>query len=265
MQIASRVSMWSGARTPTAKDYVQSGLIAMWDGIENAGWGVHDASATVWKDLISGVTLKIQSASHWENDALFIDRAASRVSTNVSGTAFYTALSNAVDARTLTIQNVWNLYEYGTSAGTGLGERVRRVMGPAGAIYGFLCPITATHVYLNSNGSGSGYYWTSNINIGDVAGKHSLTAAFAPSGVRMYASLYHNATLLQNKVLPTSQVADEDVSFSGLKSATWYMGAFSNIKNIVDEIHCFRMYSRDLTAAEIAANYAIDKARFGLP
>lgn len=36
---------------PTAKDYVQDGLISMWDGIENAGWGVHDPNATVWKDL----------------------------------------------------------------------------------------------------------------------------------------------------------------------------------------------------------------------
>ena len=33
---------------PTARDYVQTGLIAMWDGIENAGGGVHDASATRW-------------------------------------------------------------------------------------------------------------------------------------------------------------------------------------------------------------------------
>jgi hypothetical protein len=28
---------------------------------------------------------------------------------------------------------------------------------------------------------------------------------------------------------------------------------------------CIRIYSRALTAAEIAANYAIDKARFNLP
>lgn len=30
-----------------------------------------------------------------------------------------------------------------------------------------------------------------------------------------------------------------------------------------EKIHCVRVYSRALTAAEIAANYAIDKARFG--
>ena len=31
------------------------------------------------------------------------------------------------------------------------------------------------------------------------------------------------------------------------------------------DICCVRIYSRSLTAAEIAANYAIDKARFNLP
>lgn len=36
----------------TAKSYVQNGLLAMWDGIENAGFGVHDPDATYWVDLV---------------------------------------------------------------------------------------------------------------------------------------------------------------------------------------------------------------------
>ena len=35
----------------TAADYVQDGLIALWDGIENVGWGEHDDNATSWIDL----------------------------------------------------------------------------------------------------------------------------------------------------------------------------------------------------------------------
>ena len=34
-----------------ASAYVQTGLIAQWDGIDNAGTGTHDANATTWKDL----------------------------------------------------------------------------------------------------------------------------------------------------------------------------------------------------------------------
>ena len=35
----------------TSASYVQDGLIAQWDGIDNAGTGVHDPTTNVWKDL----------------------------------------------------------------------------------------------------------------------------------------------------------------------------------------------------------------------
>ena len=35
----------------SARAYVQDGLIAQWDAIENAGYGQHDGAPTVWKDL----------------------------------------------------------------------------------------------------------------------------------------------------------------------------------------------------------------------
>ena len=37
MLINLRNGMMAGGK-PTARDYVQDGLIAMWDGIENVGW-----------------------------------------------------------------------------------------------------------------------------------------------------------------------------------------------------------------------------------
>lgn len=54
----------------SARSYVNDGLIAMWDGIENAGWGVHDAAPTAWTDLIGNCHL---------ND-LFVDSAYSPTS-----------------------------------------------------------------------------------------------------------------------------------------------------------------------------------------
>lgn len=38
----------------STSNYVQDGLIACWDGIENAGKGVHDSEATVWTDIVGG-------------------------------------------------------------------------------------------------------------------------------------------------------------------------------------------------------------------
>ena len=41
-----------GNESYSAKDYVQDGLVCMWDGIENVDWGVHDPNTTVWVDLM---------------------------------------------------------------------------------------------------------------------------------------------------------------------------------------------------------------------
>ena len=62
---------------PTARDYVQDGLIAMWDGIENAGWGVHDASAATWKDIVGNNDLTIVSGAQTitDNSMVFNDTA----------------------------------------------------------------------------------------------------------------------------------------------------------------------------------------------
>ena len=60
-----------GKKAPTAKSYVQDGLIAMWDGIENAGVGVHDASATTWKDLSGNNNdLVLQNGAHFDVNSL---------------------------------------------------------------------------------------------------------------------------------------------------------------------------------------------------
>ena len=39
--------------------YVDAGLIAMWDGEWNSGFGIHDPEATVWKDLVGEHDLAI--------------------------------------------------------------------------------------------------------------------------------------------------------------------------------------------------------------
>ena len=54
----------------TAKSYIQDGLVAHWDGIENAGYGLHDDMTNVWTDLKGFCDLAVvDSASTWANDA----------------------------------------------------------------------------------------------------------------------------------------------------------------------------------------------------
>ena len=63
------------AATYTSADYVQEGLIAQWDGIDNADTGTHDPNATTWKDLVGGRDLNLTSTGKWNliGDALATD------------------------------------------------------------------------------------------------------------------------------------------------------------------------------------------------
>lgn len=56
------------ASSYTASDYIQDGLIAMWDGIENAGWGVHDPNATAWTEIVSRTSTSIGSGAVFAQD-----------------------------------------------------------------------------------------------------------------------------------------------------------------------------------------------------
>jgi hypothetical protein len=63
----------AGAKGLSAKDYIQDGLVAMWDGIENAGWGEHDPYAAEIADLSgNGHTLKFSGTYTIGEDYIYI-------------------------------------------------------------------------------------------------------------------------------------------------------------------------------------------------
>ena len=49
----------ASAHAYTSASYVQDGLIAQWDGIDNTGVGVHDPGAKAWKDLVGNYDLSL--------------------------------------------------------------------------------------------------------------------------------------------------------------------------------------------------------------
>ncbi|MCQ2395025.1 MAG: hypothetical protein MJ249_12140 [Kiritimatiellae bacterium] len=50
----------------TASTYIQNGLIAQWDGIDNAGTGTHDSAATAWIDRVNGRPFSLYNTV-WQN------------------------------------------------------------------------------------------------------------------------------------------------------------------------------------------------------
>lgn len=74
-------------RKARAADYVRDGLIAQWDGIENAGLGLpHDSATNVWKDLVGTRDLPlVEGRGSFDTNALVC--ANTTVSTYAAGPA----------------------------------------------------------------------------------------------------------------------------------------------------------------------------------
>jgi len=55
--VAAGVGLCGAVRAATSLDYVQDGLVAHWDGYENAGRFSHVAATNVWHDLVNGYAI----------------------------------------------------------------------------------------------------------------------------------------------------------------------------------------------------------------
>lgn len=226
MMIGARTAAWAKSGY-TAKDYVQDGLVGQVDGIENAGFGVHDPNAVKLVDLIGGIGNLIPI------DANF-----------------------SIGSDCITFNN---------SYGVGTKEIVERE---------FTHEIVAKRRW--NTGSATGYFST----FSDRAYQDILTySSWTPYCKR--TSLKVKLTDLQGYYdkavyIAMSQDSDGSIKFyingqlvandsktmNSININSWRT-TYTAKENMDFMAH--RRYSKALTASEIAANYAIDKARFNIP
>lgn len=235
----------SGGGVPTARDYVQDGLIAMWDGIENAGWGVHDPNATVWKDLIGNVDFDQTSNVQFDN-----------------GYKFTTTTSYLKTTKTISLPKIYS-FEYVNNLPIDYSDY-------QSGNHGFW-------IFGNQWTAGPGLRCASGVcyytgYVGQGAAKN--TGSIYPADRKWYT---YAMTLVCGGTLATTfkfgsgeykQELNSGPSF-GAKTSALVLGYTGVIENwgyapIDSKVHCVRIYNRVLTDAEVAANYAIDKARFRL-
>ena len=255
-----------GGGAPTARDYVQNGLIAMWDGIENAGWGVHDAAATMWKNLVADSSWSdaanpdttIFANPVWDGNSMSCVDGLNHCLVATT-TETHTELSCEIVAQ----QGAINQYSWAVSCG--------RYDLTTNRIY---------EIWKKSNGGGvevspqSG--GANNMSSSNMAGKwpsfsdvspHSLSFAGKYSASQNSSSLEtfgDGVRVAQITGLNQYDFRNFATAFSKISFANGY--SWNNgvgLKN--GHIYAVRIYSRALTAAEIAANYAIDKKRLNLP
>ena len=258
---------------PTARDYVQDGLVAMWDGIENAGWGVHDPNATNWVDLVNGRFARIDWSRRWW-EAATPCRIGDLISYTDAGTNYtaqlmwkdnclygerYPQRTNTTDGKMQLFVSVgYNPVPYAECENATI-EVVSNGYMPATVSQGTYRYYTALgwfgHYWGNLYDGLRGSYITTNpklrfnyldgriVNQTQVWWGTNQTLTCYVDGVKS-----HDATCSRYASVETSDL--KLLTTGGERP--WHQATY-----------CTRFYNRALTAEEIAHNYEIDKARFG--
>ena len=272
--LALKAMNWRVAKksVPTARDYVQDGLLVLYDGIENVGWGEHDGNASAWVDLAGTLdpaqyqsgTIVADDHAYNPDGTQIATNSAQRTLRNIPCPCYEIVMS--VDSRDLAsgITRVLDLKRddwYGLVVGTSHGA------------IGFGNFLTGTEYGNTYNGVTVSTYYVEPTGVDWTrTNSFSLCHYVDPSLGTDYPrwntwDKYHPDDL--PLVLVNGERRTVDSSYW---SGNRYVNAFTIGNNISTnegclfrgKIYCIRVYDRYLTDEERLVNYAVDKARFNL-
>lgn len=250
---ASTITVSYGGKTTTftvtVAAYVSNGLFAYWDGIDNRANGTHDSSATTWVDKINGYTWTADKTDgtqwwSWENDALAFAPTTTGDKPTLGKNTFKCARPGT-GLRTLEVvftpQSVAACLGEFTSDNTNLTDENEQIIGVLSSDNTFI-----------TKGKQNGF------SAGNITNIKSITAT--------YDATYAAVTAYMNGTEVTTRGSSH--SFKYHHFTEMVLGAQNNTANLTypfkGKIHAIRFYDRELTAEEIAENYALDAVRYGL-
>ena len=237
------VTVWERKSSPSSLDYVQDSAFLFFDGIENAGRGVHSSSATTWTNLANAnapATATSGLLGAWLDDAY---------SFNQSG-GFACPLTNVTwPSGGITIEMAFRVSAFGTWAG--------RVFGTSHntGSYKRLCFYPR-----NASGAGADVCWGGDWNTGvQLEGGTKLpknyTVAIIGSTTSTGFRFRWNGktTSYSPPYYPRDKATNITIGNEG-----------DLARPILGDVCAVRFHARQLTEAEIDANAALDRQRFGV-
>lgn len=229
---------------PTARDYVQDGLFALWDGIENSGFGEHDPDlGAKWIDCIGGYQLVPYQNS---NTYVWHDDHISKTSVVRRG-LYCSAMDNICD----TVPTIH--FELICRRDTALDKTSSK------SLFGTVGPNLVTlgdamardRVFPNGRqGLNYGYFSASPMVV------NQMSVTVGASGIEDY-----NTAALNGKSGSLLSGREWTVDLGNTVSI---LGGVSSYGACAYSCWALRLYDRPLTVKEIQWNYKIDKMRFGL-
>ena len=221
--------------------YVQKGLLAIWDGIENTGSSrQHDANITAWKDVIGDRAFALTGVTITEDGLVFDGTGSS--SRGVLAEEDAAATFGLAGGGTMEIVIIPDE----TS-----GQRIA-LQGPAGGGAGLSIGIDASNrIFLQNsiNSAGPAYNWRGEAN----------TFSVQYSAFRVVLS---GAGVFRNgEVVPANLFGGGD--HWGTPDERAYVGGRARGNDgFSGRICCIRLYDRHLNEDEIAANAEVDRIRY---
>ena len=234
-------------------EYEQNGLIAHWDGIENAGRGKHDNSATTWTDLVGGKKFQFDNGAN-VGDTYFDMLHADKTSAGgyVKDVA---SLAQAIADKNATIEIVYDfrtLKNNGTLIAFCDGDnRVfwARSHGNVQEAKGCVAVLE----YLRPGFTNDGL-----LNIDPDLLYRVRTYGFVCSSTA--CNVYRNGESLSSSVPIGSR--QPNVNNTWLSIGRKYSSSGVLAADVDAKIYAIRIYNRQLTAEEQQANAFLDRKRF---
>ena len=230
------------ANAATTGLYVQNGLIACWDGIENAGVGVHNPSATVWKDLVAGREFALTNVTVDDDRMTFAGPAGVTTPATSYGTL------SAADT-TATFGNAVNgTMEIVYASRNKTASSIILQAGRLGLSFGIWLTGGSSYILPYSSAS----------NVSKPSFVFESGTATNAVSVR-YSSGYSESAFANGSSLGVYQ--DNHFGTTGDETIIGTRAAKNNC-HFDGSIYCIRLYDRKLTDAEIVANHNVDVVRF---
>jgi glycerophosphoryl diester phosphodiesterase len=235
-----------------ADRYVQSGLIAQFDGLENVAYGAqHSDTATQWTSITGTVSnLKFSfsgrsgSVGSWRPDGRYFD-GNSKGSTTAN----------------ITLGDVWTVQATTTM---NLSQQLTNKTSPASQYpIVFAADGDSISAYLNNDGSTTTKLYFKSDSYNGLSGANNrasiatfggryLTAAFDRTGTK-------KTYFTQDSALGSGKANSSNNTVPSLK---YWIGGTDENHYMKGTMHSLRIYNRLLTDAEMAQNREADEVRF---
>ena len=221
----------------TAKSYIQDGLFAQFDGIENAGYGIHNENAYFWKDLVGDRDATIAG------DVYFIENAIHRDPTSSAKIL----IPNIPVKQGFTIEYCCVLFNIGD-----------------GNFRDFSLTISGKRFEINQNANGlcgPFYYNIKNSYVSRIQYRNVHTA-----DIKTFSYGFDDKGIVHSLNDDGSYydyTSNTPISNDYYGNAILSIGSWSQLFENAN-YYSIRIYSRTLTFEEIKHNYLIDKMRFRL-